>query len=354
MNEVERRGTELVKQALNKRASDIHFHPKEKMIVIQFRINGALYEYGTMQKPFYERLLSHFKFQAKMDIGEKRRPQSGALNLSLHGQNVSVRLSTLPTPYLESLALRLLPQDQQMRLDELFLFPTAGNRLATLLKHTAGLMLLTGTTGSGKTTTIYALLHEAVKQNNRRVITVEDPIEKLNDAFTQMEVNEKAGITFAEGFKASLRHDPDLLMIGEIRDAKTAKIAIQAALSGHFVISSMHAKNPIGALYRLREFGIPFIDIQQTVIAVATQMLVNMSCQHCGSDCQSDCKDKGASRRAAVLELLSGSSLEQVFSHIEAPTNPLPTYPTLKDEITKGVALGLLPNNAYQQWIEAS
>ena len=348
MNDIEQRCINLMKEAWRRQASDIHFHPKEAYISVQFRIDGRLVPYAKLKRAIYERMLSYFKFQAKMDIGEKRRPQNGAMTLSIDGQKLSVRLSTIPTPYQESLALRLLPLNQHVSLDKLFLFRESANRLSALINSPAGFAILTGPTGSGKTTTIYACLLEAVHKHRRRVITIEDPIEKTNDAFTQLEVNEKAGITFEEGFKASLRHDPDIIMIGEIRDQMTAQIAVRAALTGHFIVTSMHAKNPLGALYRLLEFGIPLTDIQQTVVAVASQRLVPVLCPVCGPERGESGSDHFKTNRKAIIELLADDTLEQTLEHIGSKTSPMPDYPTLKDELEKGIQLGYV-HSEYEQ-----
>lgn len=353
MNDIEKRSLKIIEEALDRQVSDIHFQPKENFIQLQFRIAGELHPYIQIKDQLYTKILSHFKFQANMDIGEKRRPQNGALTLSFHGKKVSIRLSTMPTPFNESLVLRLLPQENNFSFKDLFLFPNPANRMPTLIQEQAGFMILTGPTGSGKTTTIYALLHEAVSKYNRRVITIEDPVEKINDSFTQLEVNERAGITFSEGFKASLRHDPDVIMIGEIRDAETAKIAIKAALSGHLIITTMHAKNTIGALYRLLEFGISFSDIQQTVTAVATQNLINTICPNCKGNCGPQCISQ-TKRRLAIFELLSDQNLIETLAHIYNQKNPLPTYPKLRDEINKAIQLGYLPKDYNERWNDAS
>lgn len=289
-----------------------------------------------------------------MDIGEKRRPQNGSIVLTIQGKQLAIRLSTLPTPFSESLALRLLPQNEKMSLHDLFLFQESANQLSSLMKETSGLLLLTGPTGTGKTTTIYAILHELALTYNRRVITIEDPVEKTNDALVQMEINERAGITFSEGFKACLRHDPDVIMVGEIRDDMTANITIKAALSGHLVISTMHARNTIGALYRLLEFGIPQVDIQQTVIAVATQKLVNTVCPTCEQLCQRPCPHYREERRLALLELLVHHPLKEAIEHLTSPNDTLPTYATLSDEMNRAIQSGFVIKEQYDRWNDVS
>lgn len=351
MTEIEKKCLELINYAISKNSSDIHFQPKKDGVHIQFRILGSIKSFEQINEQLYNRMLSYFKFQANMDIGEKRRPQNGSLILVILGKAVSIRLSTIPTPYNESLVLRLLPEESNIEFKDLFLFPTTARPLLTYIQDEAGLIIMTGPTGSGKSTTIYALLQTAAKTFNRRVLTIEDPIEKLNDAFTQIEVNEKAGITFAEGFKASLRQDPDIILVGEIRDSETAKIAIKAALSGHLIVTTMHAKNTVGALYRLLEFGIPLSDIQQTITAIATQKLINIVCEHCGDYCHIDSHGK---RRLALIELLSQQALTDTMDDLQKDRNPSQVVPSLQDEINKAIEYGYLLESNKGMWIDAN
>ena len=211
-----------------------------------------------------------------MDIGEKRRPQNGAITITLEDKVVGLRLSTLPTAYLESLVIRLIPQYNILPLEQLSLFPNTAHRLISLLKHSHGMIIFTGPTGSGKTTTLYSLLHHTQELLNRNVITLEDPIENQSEKMLQVQINEKAGITYAVGLKAALRHDPDVIMVGEIRDAETAKIAIRASLTGHLILTTMHSRDAEGAIFRLLEFGVSWLEIQQSVIAVTAQRLVEL------------------------------------------------------------------------------
>lgn len=348
MTEIEKRCLSVVEDAANEEASDIHFQPKKKSVHVQFRIRGQIHHYEQLSEFLYNRMLSHFKFQANMDIGEKRKPQNGALTLSILNKPMNIRLSTIPTPYNESLVLRLLPQENNITFQDLFLFPESASPLLSYIQEQHGLILLTGPTGSGKTTTIYSLLQVAAETYERRVLTIEDPIEIQNDALTQMEVNEKAGITFSEGFKASLRQDPDIILVGEVRDSETAKIAVKAALSGHLIVTTMHAQNTIGAIYRLLEFGIPLPDIQQTITAIATQKLINTVCEHCGHYC--DEKSHKISR-LALIELLSEQVLTDTLFAIQRNEQPPTSNSTLQDELAKAMEYGFLPKNKKEMWI---
>ncbi|PLR89505.1 ATPase, T2SS/T4P/T4SS family, partial [Bacillus sp. T33-2] len=225
----------IVKDALRNGASDIHIIPREKDTLIKFRLGNKLLPHITLDKSDCDRLISHFKFTASMDIGEKRRPQSGANSYRYKGSRIGLRISTLPAQKSESMVIRLLPQENQINSFQLSLFPSMSRKLIALLKHAHGLIVLTGPTGSGKTTTLYSLINESSDILNRNVITLEDPIEKQSDAVLQVQVNEKAGISYSAGLKAILRHDPDIIMVGEIRDRETAQIAVRAALTGHLV-----------------------------------------------------------------------------------------------------------------------
>lgn len=341
MNEIEQLADRLIKEASVLKASDIHVVPRREDAVIQFRVDGVLSRKEILTKEKCERLVAHFKFLAGMDIGERRRPQSGAMEIKQNDMIVSLRLSTLPTVYDESLVIRLLPHDSFLPLSQLSLFPNTTKKLLSLLHHSHGLMIFTGPTGSGKTTTLYTLLRVCQDKWNRNVITLEDPIEKKTDHVLQVQVNEKAGITYATGLKAILRHDPDVIMVGEIRDAETARITVRAALTGHLVLSTLHTNNALGAIYRLREFGIPWQDIEQTLLAVAAQRLVDIRCPLCQENCSPFCRNKRKVRRAAIYELLYGKALMKA---IQAARGEKVTYryETLDDVIKKGIALGFL------------
>lgn len=349
LNEVEQKSKLLLAQAVAVNASDIHLVPRRNDTVIRFRVDGVLTEMDTTSKRFAEKLISHFKFLAGMDIGEKRRPQNGALDMRVDRHFVNLRLSTLPTPFNESLVLRVLPQEQSNSLSELSLFPQVNRQLLSLTNKSSGLILLTGPTGSGKTTLLYSLLNSAVEQNNRQVITFEDPIEKKNDVFVQMQVNEKADITYAEGFKSILRHDPDIIMVGEIRDQETAKIAVRAALTGHLVLSTVHTKDSIGCVYRLLELGIPPSHLEQTLTGIIAQRLVDLVCPYCGDSCSPQCRIHRKRRRLGIYEMLSGTSLSTLLASLIQSSDGVqaPSFQKMKDLIKRGIALGFLSERNY-------
>lgn len=288
----------LLQSAFEQDASDIHFYPQKEATTIYFRIHGKRSFYQQIKNPHYNLLLTYFKFTAGMDIGEVRRPQSGTIFHEHSGTSYSLRLSTLPVNQAESLAIRILSQQASLSLDQLFLFPHQYKQIEQWMLHRAGLILLSGPTGSGKTTTLYSLLQAIIQKHAFQTITLEDPIEKTIQDILQVQVNEKAGITYQTGLKAALRHDPDIIMVGEIRDAQTAKFALEAALTGHLVLSTVHAKHTIGTIHRLKEMGFTTIELEQSLIGIASlQLLPVIIGNH-------------SSRRAAIMELLDGTHLE--------------------------------------------
>jgi competence protein ComGA len=285
-----------------------------------------------------------------MDIGEKRRPQSGAYTYNYNDTKIGLRISTLPAYKSESMVIRLLPQNNQIPSFRISLFPETSKKLISLLKHAHGLIIFTGPTGSGKTTTLYSMLSDTSEIVNRNIITLEDPIEKPSGTVLQVQVNERAGISYSAGLKAILRHDPDIIMVGEIRDRETAETAIRAALTGHLVLTTMHTRDAKGAIYRLSEFGINWLEIEQTLIAVTAQRLVELTCPYCDGGCSPFCYSTGSGKRGNVFEILSGRDLAAVLK--EAKGEPqVHHYKTLKDAITKGIALGYIKETEYQRWV---
>ncbi|NPC93300.1 type II/IV secretion system protein [Bacillus sp. WMMC1349] len=350
MYTIEALGGKLIEEACMMKASDIHIVPGEKEAVIRFRIDDQLFNKERMTRKECSRLISHFKFLSSMDIGERRQPQSGALSLIVKNKPVHLRMSTLPTIHEESLVIRILPKERTPSLTRLSLFPNAAITLLSFLKHAHGLMILSGPTGSGKTTTLYSLIDHAKQHFNRNIITLEDPVESRSSGVLQVQVNEKAGMTYSVGLKAILRHDPDMIIVGEIRDAETAKLAVRAALTGHLVLSSMHAQNAKGTIYRLLELGVNITELEQTLIAVSAQRLVNLVCPFCGDDCSLYCKLSRTVRRASIFELLYGKNLNlcireakgEYLNNCSEKLTPL---------IRKGIALGYLPAETYDRWV---
>lgn len=219
-----------------------------------------------------------------------------------------------------------------------------------ILKLLINCIYVTLSTGSGKTTMLYSLLNENSHIYKRSVITLEDPIEKEMDTVLQVQVNEKAGVTYSTGLKAILRHDPDIIMVGEIRDGETAKIAVRAALTGHLVLTTMHTRDANGAIYRLAEFGVDWLEIEQTLVAVTAQRLVELTCPFCGPHCSIYCYSYGRWKRASVFEFLSGKKLKAAMQTAQGRGIDV-KHQTLKDVITKGIALGYIKESEYERWI---
>ncbi|GAE91220.1 late competence protein [Gracilibacillus boraciitolerans JCM 21714] len=256
MNKASVISNQILQAAIKDYASDIHFIPHERNILVYFRCNGTRIFHTSLTIPQYSIIISYYKFAGKMDIGENRLPQQGSINYQFQNQMYSLRLSTLPANHLESLAIRILPQHQVHSLHQLFLFPNQLTTIKNWLNYKTGLILLTGATGTGKTTTLYAIIKAFMADNKFQTITLEDPIEKPLENVLQVQINEKAGMTYDVGLKAALRHDPDIIMVGEIRDQATAKFAFRASNTGHLVLSTLHANNAKGTIHRLLEMGI--------------------------------------------------------------------------------------------------
>lgn len=350
--EIEKAADLLISHALRLQATDIHITPRQKDYMIRFRLHGHLTSDQTFSQATSERLISHLKFMASMDISEKRKPQSGAWRAMINGQLIALRISTLPTTLSkESLVIRILPQTQLFTFQNMSLFPKDTLHLTRMMDHSHGMIVFSGPAGSGKTTTMYALAELCSQKLNRNVVTLEDPVEKQNDYFLQMQVNEKAGITYSSGLKAILRHDPDIIIVGEIRDAETAKIAVRAAMTGHLVLTSLHTRNAIGAVYRLLEFGIKPLEIEQTLIGVSAQRLVSLLCPFCGAVCSKFCRRNDVPKRVAVYEIIDGSMLQQNIQEINKGKEVTAHHHTLKKTLRKGIALGYISEKEYRRWI---
>ena len=276
----------LLTEAIKEEASDIHIETFESRLVVRFRVDGVLREVLEPPPALAPLLISRVKVMARLDIAEKRLPQDGRISLRIAGRPVDVRVSTLPVGQGERVVLRLLDK-QAGRLDLTHLGMDERNlaSLQRIIHAPHGILLVTGPTGSGKTTTLYAAL-AAINDRQRNIMTVEDPIEYYIDGVNQTQINPKVDMTFARGLRAILRQDPDVVMVGEIRDVETMEIAIQASLTGHLVLSTLHTNTSIGAVTRLRDMGIePFL-LASSLIGVMAQRLVRLLCPECKSPYQ--------------------------------------------------------------------
>ncbi len=271
----------LISQALKDRASDIHIEPFETRVLVRFRIDGVLHTIVHPPKGVQAAITSRIKVMAGLDIAEKRHPQDGRFRVKIAGREVDVRVSLLPTAHGERVVMRLLDRGSAMlSLPELGMSPQHLQLMQAVITAPHGIVLVTGPTGSGKSTTLYAGLME-VDRKNRNVMTIEDPIEYQIEGVGQMQVQPKIGVTFAAGLRSILRQDPDIVMIGEIRDLETAEIAIQASLTGHLVFATLHTNDALSAILRLQDMGLEPYLVASSLNMVQAQRLVRRLCQHC-------------------------------------------------------------------------
>ncbi|MGI4791596.1 MAG: GspE/PulE family protein [Janthinobacterium lividum] len=271
----------LFSEAVRRRTSDIHIEPRKKDFLIRYRVDGQLQTIKTVPRNLLAATVSRIKILAEMDIAERRLPLDGRISMRVEGKNIDLRVSTLPTQYGERVVMRILDRSTaSMGLDELGFSPHNLLSFNSLIRKPHGIILVTGPTGSGKTTTLYAALN-ALRSPTTNIITCEDPVEYELEGISQSNVNERSGLTFARQLRAILRQDPDIVLVGEIRDAETAEIAFRAALTGHLVLSTLHCNEAAGAVSRLLDMGVaPFL-IASTVAGVVAQRLVRRLCPHC-------------------------------------------------------------------------
>lgn len=271
----------ILTQAIKAKASDIHIETFEQQILIRFRLDGVLKEILSLPRAIAPLLTSRIKIMARLDIAEKRLPQDGRITLHIAGHQVDVRVSTLPSNHGERTVLRLLDKKvAHLELLHLGMLPKTLEHAEKLLTYPNGIILVTGPTGAGKTTSLYAMLNR-LNQPTRNILTVEDPIEYDLPGIGQTQVNTKIDMSFAKGLRAILRQDPDVVMIGEIRDIETAEIAVQASLTGHLVLSTLHTNSAIGAITRLRDMGVESFLLASSLIGLLAQRLIRLLCPQC-------------------------------------------------------------------------
>ncbi|WP_223556161.1 competence type IV pilus ATPase ComGA [Lysinibacillus sphaericus] len=305
---VEQKCEQLLLKAYNFGASDLLLVPESIHYRIYFRKYDRLLQAGELPHDLAERMISFYKFLAALDISERRKPQSGAFHKAMEQDQYAFRVSTLPSVFLkESLIIRLLLQNHTFPLTSLSYSKHAAEMLMELVKQRQGLLCFTGATGSGKSTSLYSLIHYCSSELNRHVISLEDPVENNQANLLQIQVNERAGVTYATGLKAILRHSPDIIMIGEIRDKETAKIAIEASLTGHLVVTTIHAKDSVNCLYRFMDLGVSVEELRQTVVGVVAQTLF-----------QSPINQE---ERRALFEILSNAHLQSALQAIKQKTS---------------------------------
>jgi type IV pilus assembly protein PilB len=271
----------LITQALRDRASDVHIEPQDDQVRIRFRIDGALHEVVTLPGAMASPIASRLKIMGNMNIVERRRPQDGQIAMTIDDRAIDIRVATTGTVWGEKIVLRLLDKSRPLfKLHDLGMPPETERRFAGLVRSPFGMVICVGPTGSGKTTTLYASMSE-INGVERNITTIEDPVEYVFPSINQIQINEQAGVTFAVGLRSILRQDPDVILVGEIRDTETARIAVQSALTGHFVLSSLHATDAVSALYRFLDMGVEAFLLASSVLAVVGQRLVRRTCRYC-------------------------------------------------------------------------
>ena len=319
----------MISEALKERASDIHLEPFENEVKLRYRIDGILYERTPPPKNLFPAIITRIKIMANQDIAERRLPQDGRIRIRIAGKEVDIRVSTVPTIYGESLVMRLLDQSSVLLdLEQLGFEPDTLAKLDQNLNFINGIILVTGPTGSGKTTTLYSSLNK-MNTPQKKILTIEDPVEYHLDGINQMQANEKIGFGFANGMRSILRQDPDIIMVGEMRDLETAKMGIQAALTGHLVFSTLHTNDSASTIARLIDMGVEDYLVASTLRCVLAQRLVRRICPNCkevykpdlaelrasglpldtditfyqGQGCE-ECNNSGYRGRLAILELM--------------------------------------------------
>ena len=346
----------LFSEALRLSASDIHIETFEQELLVRFRVDGVLQEIMRPPRKLAPMLVSRIKVMARLDIAEKRHPQDGRITVRTAGREVDIRVSTLPSIYGERVVMRLLDKTAAlMGITELGMPERVAERYQQLLEQPNGILLITGPTGSGKTTTLYASLNR-LNDSSRNILTVEDPVEYAIAGIGQTSVNVKAGMTFAKGLRAILRQDPDVVMIGEIRDLETASIAVQSSLTGHLVLSTLHTNSALGAITRLRDMGIePFL-LASSLKGVMAQRLVRRLCQHCSEprllrDSERQWLGSAAADLTEIREARGCSHCQHTgYQGRVGLYEFVPVSSLLSDMIHDGAAEAEMAREAFQEW----
>jgi len=346
----------LFSEALRLSASDIHIETFEQELLVRFRVDGVLLEIMRPPRKLAPMLVSRIKVMARLDIAEKRHPQDGRITVRAAGREVDIRVSTLPSIYGERVVMRLLDKTAAlMGITELGMPARVAERYQQLLEQPNGILLITGPTGSGKTTTLYASLNK-LNDSSRNILTVEDPVEYAIAGIGQTSVNIKAGMTFAKGLRAILRQDPDVVMIGEVRDLETASIAVQSSLTGHLVLSTLHTNSALGAITRLRDMGIePFL-LASSLKGVMAQRLVRRLCSHCSEarplrDSERQWLGPAAADLTEIREAKGCSHCQHTgYRGRVGLYEFVPISARLSDMIHDGAAEAEMAREAFQEW----
>lgn len=307
----------LIQKAKEVGTSDIHVLPIKEEYKVYFRMGGQLESKYTLPTEKGMRLIQYLKYLADMDVGERRAPQGGGLVYPLGDQKQQdLRISVITNYHgQESMVIRLLESQEKILLEESTFLSAELDKIKKLSQFKSGLILFSGPVNSGKTTTMYQLIRERINKSEIQVITIEDPVEIEEERFFQIQVNEQAGGSYEESLKASLRHHPDLIVVGEIRDEETARMAIRAALTGHLILASVHARNAEGVITRMLELGVSFELLKQTLIGIVFQKLLPVYCELCEGSCQSYCSYyEPSKKRSALYDLLESKKIQRLNS----------------------------------------
>ncbi|MGL5694861.1 MAG: GspE/PulE family protein [Peptostreptococcaceae bacterium] len=301
---------DILEKAARENASDVHIEPFKEHLIIRNRVDGELKEVSRVLIELYPALSTVIKLKSYMDITEKRLPQDGRIDLTIDKNSIDIRVSTIPTIYGEKIVLRILNRNSFLKTkEELGFSADASSIIDKIINKKSGILLITGPTGSGKTTTVYSILKD-LQNTSKNIMTIENPVEYKMEGINQIQVNSKIGLTFEQGLRSILRQDPDIIMVGEIRDIETAKIAIRAAITGHLVISTMHTNDSISSIARLIDMQIPPYLINASLLGVISQKLVRKICTSCGHDITTkayigcDKCNNGYLGRTAIYEIL--------------------------------------------------
>ncbi|NLI11369.1 MAG: Flp pilus assembly complex ATPase component TadA [Peptococcaceae bacterium] len=302
----------IITRAISEEASDIHIEPFVRGIRIRYRVDGLLREVMKLPRKMIFAIVSRIKVMSNLDIAERRMPQDGRIPLKLTGHDLDLRISTMPTIYGEKVVIRILYKEsiKNYTLEKLGFSEHNLERFSAFIKSSYGMLLVTGPTGSGKTTTLYTALN-SINTVNQNIITVEDPVEYMLDGVNQAQVNVKAGITFAGYLRSILRQDPDIIMIGEIRDHETAEIAVQAAITGHLLLSTLHTNDAPGAVTRLIDMGVAPFMVASSLLGVVAQRLVRRICENCKQECLPEESEIAFAGLPAGTVLYSGAGCEK-------------------------------------------
>ncbi len=346
-------------QALKLRASDVHFHPYQDRMQVRTRIDGILYDMDPIPRKVQEAIVSRIKVMGKMDIAERRLPQDGRATIRLGDGEVDVRISSVPTTYGERIVMRLLDKSAKVySLDEIGLAPKNLAMLREYLTFSHGIILVTGPTGSGKTTTLYAAMSE-VDTTQKNVLTIEDPVEYSLPGVSQVQVNTKKGLTFANGLRAFLRQDPDVMMVGEIRDLETAEVAIRAALTGHLVFSTVHTNDAPSTITRMVDQGVEAYLVASSMVLVIAQRLVRTICKHChafvpmSDEWAAKLKKIGITPEQMNNHVAIGRGCDECFQSGYAGRTAiyefLPVDEVLRTQIMEGISASVMKRDAVER-----